>query len=65
MVCQDVHQNIERHNVARHEKYQQQELANSQELAAEAAHQKFASISHTVNLRVLELELADDIACVP
>lgn len=65
MVCQDVHQNIKRHYIARHKKNQQQELANSQKFAAETAHQKFTSISHAVDLRVTELELADDIACVP
>lgn len=65
MVCHDVHQDIKRQYVARNEKNQQQELANSQKFAAEAAHQKLASISHAVDLQVTELELADDIACVP
>ena len=65
VVRQDVHQDIKRHYIARHEKNQQQELADSQEFATEAAQQELASISHAVNLGMTELELADDISCVP
>lgn len=65
MVGENVHQDIEHQNVAGHEEDQKQQLAETQQLTTEAAHEKLTGISHAVNLRVAQFELANLIARVP
>lgn len=65
MVRKNIHQNVKHEDVARHEEDQEQQLANSKQFTAKAAHQELAGITHTVNVRVAELELPNLIARVP
>jgi len=65
VISQYVHQNIESQDIAGHEEDQQQELANSEHLAADATHQEFASVSHAVDVGVTELELSNGITGIP
>lgn len=64
MVTQRVHHNWECQNMSTHEKDEAKKLCNSEDFTTPRTEQDFRSISHIVDLRVSQFELADDISSV-
>lgn len=64
MVGERVHCHGESKQVASHDKDDEDQLAHSEELAAELASQHFSGISHALDMGVRPAELPYHVACV-
>lgn len=64
MLGEGIHHDHECEDMAPHDEDQEQQLRSTQDLTPEAAQKDLARVCHAVDVRVCELELAEDIAGV-